>query len=97
MGTPINGVIAAKGSVPLSPDICDAIREKRAKFAPISTQAGNNCLWSAVRKTIRAMCGTVKPINDIGPQRAVTVAVRMPVTISTMVRTFRTFIPKLVA
>ena len=89
--------MAAKGSMPRSPGKCDIISESNATFAPISTQAGNNCLWLDVEKNIRAMCGTASPINDIGPHNAVTVAVNPPVISNESVRTLRTFIPKFVA
>ena len=97
MGTPIKGVIAAKGSVPRSPGRCDTISESKATFAPMSIQAGNKYLWFAVEKSIRAMCGTANPTNEIGPHIAVIAAVSTPVMSNESVRTLRTFTPKFVA
>ena len=46
--------------------------------APIIIVAGRSMRWVSVLIIMRAMCGTASPIKDIGPQKAVTNAVSMP-------------------
>lgn len=96
-GTPMNGVMADKGSVPRSPGKWVSNNESNATLAPITKVAGNKRRWSAVCMSRRTICGTAKPMNDMGPHRAVTAAVSSPVSRSRMVRTRLTRMPRLVA
>ena len=57
-----------------------------AKFAPMSIVAGIRTRWYEVPSERRAKCGTANPMNDMGPQKAVVVAVRSPVTSSSSCR-----------
>ena len=43
------------------------------------------------------MCGIAKPINEIGPQNAVVIAVNRPTISSSRLRSRRVLIPKLSA
>ena len=40
---------------------------------PVRIEAGTRIRWSASAKRMRATCGTARPMNPIGPQKAVTV------------------------
>ena len=77
-GTPMTGVMAFMGSTPLLPGIVVSTLHARVRAAPQSMVAGMSMEWFDVLNIIRAMWGTTIPMNPIGPQKAVTNAVSMP-------------------
>ena len=68
--------------------------QANARFAPMSIVAGIRTLWYEVPSARRAKCGTASPMNEMGPQKAVVVAVSKPVTNSSICRTCPIFIPR---
>ena len=50
-----------------------------AIIPPDNIVTGTKSLWLDVPNINLAICGTASPINDIGPQNAVTAAVNIPV------------------
>ena len=53
--------------------------QNKATAEPIRIVVGMIIRWSSDLIIILAMCGTISPIKDMGPQNAVTIAVRSPV------------------
>ena len=68
--------------------------QSKATAPPLNNVTGNKELWFDVPSNNRATCGTANPMNDTGPQKAVTTAVRIPVTNNNMLRVRRTITPK---
>ena len=65
-----------------------------AKFAPMSMVAGIRTRWYEVPSDRRAKCGTANPMNEMGPQKAVVVAVSSPVTSNSICRTLPILMPR---
>ena len=68
--------------------------QSSATVAPASMVAGRSRLWLLVLSTNRAMWGTTSPMKLMGPQNAVTPAVRMPVMMSRELRVRLVLTPK---
>ena len=66
---PSRAVMVFTGSV----SSFETISHNNNATAPVRAVAGINMRWSASQKSARATCGIAKPINPIGPQKAVTV------------------------
>ena len=76
----MRGVSALRGSTfPFSGRWATTLQSK-AMVAPHRIETGMRWRWSAVRKVRRAACGTARPMNEMGPQKAVTMAVSRPVS-----------------
>ena len=56
--------------------------------------AGSRVRWLSVPSSSRVMCGTASPIKATGPQKAVVMAVRMPVTINSQLRVRTMLMPR---
>ena len=97
MGTPTIGVMALMGMVPTDVGSTLTSWHSKAVAAPASMVQGMSTLWLDEFSISRAMCGTTSPMKPIGPQKAVTVAVRMPDTSSRLLRVLRRFTPRLSA
>ena len=69
----------------------------RVRQAPISMEPGSITKCLLVRSVIRAICGTASPKKEIGPQKAVVVAVSKPVQSNRQLRVLCTLTPRLVA
>ena len=65
-----------------------------AMAAPVRRVAGISERWFSVPSSILAIWGTANPIKAIGPQKAVVMAVRMPVTTNSQLRTRWVLIPR---
>ena len=92
-GIAIIGVIALMGIVPAGES--ELIQQqRRAMTDPDRAVAGNNTEWFDVRYINRAMCGTISPINPIGPQKAVTTAVSRLEMVMSQFRVARMFTPR---
>ena len=78
-GAPIRGVMAFSGITPWLPGIMHMRLQNKATAEPIRIVVGMIIRWSSDLIIILAMCGTISPIKDMGPQKAVTIAVRSPV------------------
>ena len=83
-------------SVPV-PGMTVSMLQTRAMHAPDSMVAGTRTRWSEVPVSRRAICGTARPMKDIGPQNAVTTAVIRPVHISTLILAAVMLTPRLAA
>ena len=68
---------AFKGRVLLLAGTTVSILHSMAMQAPLKMVTGTRCLWLDVPSRSLATWGTASPINDTGPQKAVTVAVRL--------------------
>ena len=75
-GAPMKAVTALIGRLPSKPGILATKLHKRLITIPINIVAGTKTLWSLVLKMNLVRCGIAKPRNAIGPQNAVTIAVR---------------------
>ena len=73
----MTGVTAFSGMIPASPGRMQMKLQSRAMAPPVSMVTGSRELWLEVPSMRRAMCGTASPIKEIGPQKAVVVAVRL--------------------
>ena len=93
-GAPINGVTALMGMMPLLPGSVLIILHSSRTIAPHSIVTGSSVLWLLLRSNKRAMCGTDRPINVIGPQNAVVVAVSSPVARSNRFLVNEIFTPR---
>lgn len=69
--------------------IHDRSAHSNATAPPTINDAGRRILCVEHPKPTLTICGTIKPINPIGPQKAVTDAVRIPDIRSRVVRVFR--------
>ena len=96
-GTPKNGVTTLSGIRPASPGKVQMILHSKARAAPVKSVTGKRALWFVVCNSSRAICGTANPMNEIGPQYAVTIAVRIPVISNNKVRVRRILIPRFAA
>ena len=94
MGTPIIGVMALMGIMPCGLHTL-AKAHSRAMTAPARMVAGTRRAWLLVPSDMRAMCGTTSPMKPMGPQKAVTTAVKMPVMSNRMLRVLETLTPRL--
>lgn len=74
----MTGVTAFSGMIPASPGRMQMKLQSRAMAPPVSMVTGSRELWLEVPSMRRAMCGTASPIKEIGPQKAVVVAVSNP-------------------
>ena len=93
-GAPIKGVTALMGMMPLLPGRTLSMLHNNSTIAPQSMVTGSSVLWLLLRNSKRAMCGTDKPINVIGPQKAVVEAVSKPVAKSNRFLVKDIFTPK---
>ena len=76
IGAPMKAVTAFIGRLPSKPGILATKLHNRLIFIPINMTAGTNIIWSLVLKINLVKCGIASPKNAIGPQYAVTIAVR---------------------
>ena len=79
------GVIALIGMMPWG-EVTLSNEHSSATAAPVSIVTGSNRPCSEVLSARRALCGTTSPKKPIGPQNAVTTAVRTPVISSSELR-----------
>ena len=75
-GAPMKAVTALIGRLPSNPGILATRLHNRLITIPMSITPGTNTLWSLVLKMNLVRCGIANPRNAIGPQNAVTIAVR---------------------
>lgn len=85
-GAPIRGVTALRGMMPMLAGRLQRMLQRRAMAEPHSMVAGSKHWWFSVPSSRRAMCGVASPINETGPQKAVVMAVSMPVITSNRLR-----------
>ena len=95
-GAPNIGVTAFSGMIKFV-GITQMRLHNKAIAAPISIVAGSSILWSASLVTSLAMCGTANPMNATGPQKAVVMAVRIPVESKINIRVDCMLMPKFIA
>ena len=76
---------------------CEILSQISIMMAPFIATAGIKVLWFEVVNNNFAMCGTAKPINAIGPAKAVMTPVKILVAIKVIFLVFFTLIPKLLA
>ena len=95
-GAPMSGVTAASGSGVVVNAVVIRLHSNET-VAPITTVWRKSFGKLSLFKMRREICGTAKPMNDTGPQNAVTMAVRMPVISSVAERRKLTDMPRLVA
>ena len=69
IGIPSRAVMVLMGRV----SHLEMMSQVSSTTAPHSADAGNKIRWSALQKSMRAICGIAKPTKPIGPQKAVTV------------------------
>ena len=91
------GVTALSGMMPPPPGSTQNKLHAKATTAPIKTVEGNSMRWSDTGISRRAMCGTARPMNETGPQHAVTTAVNKPVMTKSQLRTRTTLTPRFLA
>lgn len=94
MGTPITGVIAFIGIIPIEVGNTLISVHKRAITVPLNIVIGIRALWFDELSNSLAICGTTSPRKPIGPQKAVVTAVRMPVMSNSLLRVDLIFIPR---
>lgn len=75
-GAPIKAVTAFIGRLPSNPGALAIKLQSKLIFIPISIVVGTRILWSLVLKINLVKCGIANPKNAIGPQYAVTIAVK---------------------
>ena len=95
-GAPNIGVTAFSGMIKFV-GMTQMRLHSKAIAAPISIVAGNNILWSASLVISLAICGTANPMNDTGPQKAVVMAVKIPVESKINFRVDCMLMPKFIA
>ena len=88
------GVTALRGIMPPCDGIVQKRLQSRATTLPASMEAGISSLWSDACINSRATCGTARPMNEIGPQKAVTMDVSAPVMMRSQLRTTVVRMPK---
>ena len=86
--------MAFNGKIPVSPGNTLIRLHNRATAPPSNKVTGIRELWFEVPSIKRAICGTANPIKAIGPQKAVVIAVSIPVAINNRLRVSRTFTPR---
>lgn len=74
----MKAVTALMGRLPSKPGTLAIKLHKRLETIPVSMTAGTKILWSLVLKMNLLRCGMAIPKNAIGPQYAVTIAVKYP-------------------
>lgn len=84
-GTPMIGVMALMGMAPVDGNTLSQTHSK-ATPAPVKAVAGIRTPWREVPTHNRAICGTIRPMNPMGPQKAVAAAVRPPDSNNRMLR-----------
>ena len=93
----MSGVMTLMGiRLPLGGSVLHRLQSS-ARQPPVSMVAGISMRWLPVRMTMRAMCGTASPRKEMGPQKAVVVAVSRPVQQSNALRVRRILVPRLAA
>ncbi len=93
----MNGVIIFIGSIPKEGESVHNRLHNKHIALPQSNVAGIRTLWLEVLKINRAMCGTARPINDIGPHIAVHIATRIPLVKSILLRAECMLTPRFLA
>ena len=94
IGAPIIGVTAFSGSMLLLPGPTVSMLHSIAMQAPLRIVTGTRCVWFDVPSSIRATWGTASPIKETGPQKAVIVAVRIPVHSNIEILALLTLMPR---
>ena len=79
---------------PLSPGRKHSKLQSNATAAPVRIVAGKSQWWLSVHSNKRAICGTANPIKAPVPQKAVVIAVRIPVTTSRKLRVRCVLMPR---
>ena len=97
IGAPNSGVTAFSGRIVFEPGIIIRILHNSAMIAPAKIVTGSSILWLDVPNISRATCGTASPIKEMGPQKAVVVAVSKPVQKRIQMRVRLIFTPRLAA
>lgn len=92
-GTPMTGVTALMGRTEPEGRMLIRLHSRQTEL-PMSITEGSRKRWSKDLTTKRVMCGTERPMNATGPQKAVAAAVSMPVTRSSRRLTFLVSIPR---
>ena len=93
-GAPRMGVTALRGMMPASPGRMQIRLQSRAMALPVSRVTGISELWLEVPSISRVIWGTASPMKEMGPQKAVVVAVSKPVAMSSRLRMRRILIPR---
>ena len=75
-GAPMKAVTALIGKLPSKPGTLAIRLHNKLTTIPIIITAGTKILWSLLLKINRVKCGIANPKKAIGPQYAVTIAVR---------------------
>ena len=96
-GAPTRGVMAFRGSTLSLPGNTVRRLHSNATHEPAKIVTGSSIVWFDEPSSRRAICGTASPMNEMGPQKAVAVAVSSPVQSSIIIRVRFTFTPRLVA
>ena len=78
-GAPINGVTELRGSIPPATGTEHITLHTKAMTAPKRIVNGRSTRWLSVFIKRREICGTASPMNETGPQKAVTTDVNTPV------------------
>ena len=95
-GAPMRGVTAASGSGVAVKAVVIRLHSNDT-VEPRTTVCRNSLGKFSLFKMRREICGTASPMNDTGPQNAVTMAVRMPVINSVAERRKLTEMPRFLA
>ena len=82
----MRGVITLMGNRVPSEGRVHSRLQSRVRQAPVSIQAGIRERWLLVPMVMRARWGTARPRKEMGPQKAVVVAVSSPVQQSSRLR-----------
>ena len=93
----MSGVITLTGMMLPLVGMVQSRLHNKVRQAPINIEPGSITLCLLVRNVIREICGTANPKNEIGPQKAVVVAVSRPVQTNRQLRILCTLMPRLVA
>ena len=96
-GAPMMGVIALRGSMLLVVGATVSRLQSSATMAPSRTVVGRRLLWLEELSSSLAMWGTDSPMKEMGPQKAVVVAVSSPVETNMSMRVCLMCTPKLEA
>ena len=88
------GVMALSGIRPRSPGMELKRLHSSAITAPQRMVIGIRLRWLLDCSSIRAICGTARPMNDTGPQNAVIMATSKLVESSSQLRVRIMFIPR---
>ena len=93
-GAPMKAVTALIGRLPSKPGIRATKLHNRLISIPTIIVAGSSILWSLVLNINLVKCGIANPKKAIGPQYAVTIAVKYPEIIIITKLFFLTLRPK---